>query len=188
MGQLRIIAGRLKGRRIRVPGVASVRPTGDRVREALFSILGSDVVGARVLDAYAGSGALGFEALSRGAAEIVFVEAEPAAARAVRASAEELGVSAACTVLEGRLERLAAVLNARGPFRLVLADPPYDDLMEVSRLLSLAAGVVDAGGTAVLERDSGVEAASGAGLRLERSARYGRARLDFYRLAGPGDG
>src|SRR5690606_7654715 len=96
---MRVIAGRWGGRRLRVPS-AGVRPTADRVREALFASLG-DLAGARVLDLFAGSGALGIEALSRGAAAAVFVERSAAAAAVVRANLEALGAGEAARVLRG---------------------------------------------------------------------------------------
>jgi 16S rRNA (guanine966-N2)-methyltransferase len=119
---LRIVAGELKGRRIESPRDASVRPTADRVREALFSILG-DISGARVLDLYCGTGALGIEAVSRGASRAVLVDTNPGlAARNV----ELLGISDRAAV-----ERRDAVAylhaTARGSFDLIFLDPPYED-------------------------------------------------------------
>src|ERR687889_1762341 len=91
---MRVIAGTYGGRRLQAPPGTDTRPTSDRVREALFSILGERVEGARVLDLFAGSGALGIEALSRGAAEATFVDKAPAAIRAVRANLEAVGADA----------------------------------------------------------------------------------------------
>src|SRR5919198_3232221 len=91
---MRVIAGQWGGRRLQAPAGAATRPTSDRVREALFSVLGDRVGGARVLDLFAGSGALGIEALSRGAAEATFVDSAPAAIRAVKANLEALGAAA----------------------------------------------------------------------------------------------
>jgi 16S rRNA (guanine966-N2)-methyltransferase len=119
---MRVIAGEFKGRRLRMPRGAGTRPTADRVREALFSMLG-DVEGARVLDLYAGSGALGIEALSRGAAAAVFVEREPRAAAAIEANLEAVGVQAEVS----RRDVLAFVAAPpRTTFDLVFCDPPYD--------------------------------------------------------------
>src|SRR6187431_3176030 len=106
---MRIVAGRHKGRRLRAPAGAGTRPTADRVREALFSILGP-VAGLRVLDLYAGSGALGVEALSRGAEAATFVDSDPAALRAVRDNLERLG-------LEARVFRADAQSFLRGAAR-----------------------------------------------------------------------
>jgi 16S rRNA (guanine966-N2)-methyltransferase len=118
---VRVVAGEFKGRRLRMPRGAPTRPTADRVREALFSMLG-DVTGARVLDLYAGSGALGIEALSRGAATAVFVERDARAAAAIRANLDAVGVEAE---ISGQ-DALAYLTRADGVFDLVFCDPPYD--------------------------------------------------------------
>ena len=118
---MRIVAGEFKGRRLRMPRGAPTRPTADRVREALFSMLG-DVTGARVLDLYAGSGALGIEALSRGAESAVFVERDARAAAAIQANLDAIGA-------EGELSRqdaLAFVRRDGRSYDLVFCDPPYD--------------------------------------------------------------
>ena len=118
---MRVVAGELRGRRLKRPPGA--RPTADRVREALFSILGS-VEGTRVLDLFAGSGALGIEALSRGASEAVFVERDARAAATVRSNLSEVGLEAA---VHSR-DALGFLRDAGGgdPFDLVFCDPPYD--------------------------------------------------------------
>jgi 16S rRNA (guanine966-N2)-methyltransferase len=118
---VRVVAGRYKGRRLRMPRGAPTRPTADRVREALFSMLG-DVSGARVLDLYAGSGALGIEALSRGADSAVFVERDPRAAAAIRANIDAVGANAEVR----RQDVLAFLASDHRPFDLVFCDPPYD--------------------------------------------------------------
>jgi 16S rRNA (guanine966-N2)-methyltransferase len=118
---VRIVAGRYKGRRLRMPRGAQTRPTADRVREALFSMLG-DVSGARVLDLYAGSGALGLEALSRGADSAMLVERDPRAAAAIRANIDAVGANA----LLRRRDALGFLSGREGTFDLVFCDPPYD--------------------------------------------------------------
>jgi 16S rRNA (guanine966-N2)-methyltransferase len=119
-GTLRIIAGELKGRRIRVPA-GDVRPTPDRAREALFAILGDSVHGSRVLDAFSGSGALGFEALSRGARSVLFVESDPHVLATLRENARALAVEGRCSSVRGAaLETLDG--PGCGPFDLILAD------------------------------------------------------------------
>src|SRR5262245_16771647 len=121
---MRVVAGEHRGQRLAAPKRAGTRPTADRVREALFNVLGP-VDGLRVLDLYAGSGALGIEALSRGAAEAAFVDSDPAAVRAVRANLERIGIEG------GRVFRADALSFLRGAARhgdlwdLVLLDPPY---------------------------------------------------------------
>ena len=119
---MRVVAGELKGRRLRAPR-SGTRPTADRVREALFSILG-DVSGLRVLDLFAGSGALGIEALSRGAAEAVFVDSAPSAVATVRANLDALDIEAEVH----RRDALKFLNGAAGQysFDLLFCDPPYD--------------------------------------------------------------
>jgi 16S rRNA (guanine966-N2)-methyltransferase len=182
LGTLRIVAGRLKGRRIPVPSDADLRPTGDRVREALFNILGQDLTGFEVLDLFAGSGALGFEALSRNARRVVFVEANPRVAAGLRRTAEDLGVDREARVVVGRVDEVLDRARLGGPFEVIVADPPYGDstsdrLVEVideSRLLGLH-------GTLVIERETRGPVLRGTpGLTLRRTATYGRASLDFF--------
>lgn len=118
---MRVVAGEFGGRRLQAPRGRATRPTADRVREALFSMLG-DVGGARVLDLYAGSGALGIEALSRGAASAVFVDSEAQAALAIRHNLDTVGARGEVR----RQDALRFLSTARGPFELVFCDPPYD--------------------------------------------------------------
>jgi 16S rRNA (guanine966-N2)-methyltransferase len=118
---LRVVAGTYKGRRLAAPRGTRTRPTADRVREALFSMLG-DVGGARVLDLYAGSGALGIEALSRGADSAVFVERDARAVAAIERNLAAVGVEA--NVVRQDVARFLA--RADGAFDLVFCDPPYD--------------------------------------------------------------
>ena len=122
---MRVTGGELRGRRLRVPA-GGVRPTADRVRESLFMVLAPQLPGARVLDLFAGSGALGIEALSRGAARCVFIEASAGAAAVLGANLEALGLRARSVVGVGPAGRWMAGLARRGEaFDLVLLDPPY---------------------------------------------------------------
>jgi len=187
MGTLRIVAGELRGRRIRVLPGSRVRPTPDRVREALFDILGPGVSGCTVLDACAGTGALGFEALSRGASSATFVEADRRVLDLLRENAERMGIGSRCRMLCGRAEVLIAQGRVGGPFDLVLADPPYADALGgplLDALLSVP-NTLSPGARVVLERESKsvAVAASRPGLSLLRTASYGRTSLDFYTLA-----
>jgi 16S rRNA (guanine966-N2)-methyltransferase len=116
---VRVVAGELRGRRLEAPRGDEVRPTADRVREALFSILG-ELDGVRVLDLYCGTGALGIEAVSRGAAEATLVDAKPAAARR---NVEALGLSERCKVV--RADAVRYLRRTRDRFDLVFCDPPY---------------------------------------------------------------
>ncbi len=165
---------------MRVPAGARVRPTAERVREALFSILGHDLAGLVVLDAYAGSGALGFEALSRGARRATFLESDRRVAGVIRRNAQDLGVAERAVVLCGRAEDLLPRGEAGGPFDLVFADPPYVSEGREVFLRALASWVTP-GGRVVLERDVRSEpAVGGRAFGLVRTARYGRVCLDFY--------
>jgi 16S rRNA (guanine966-N2)-methyltransferase len=155
----RIIAGEAGGRRLAVPPGERVRPTSDRVKESVFSALGPErLVDARVLDLYAGSGALGLEALSRGAAGAVLVERDATAARAIRTNIDTLGFGDRAVL---RVAAVGSVLGGPPPselFDLAFLDPPYDtpdtELEDVLRLL-LERGWVDGDATVVVERAAG---------------------------------
>lgn len=128
---MRIVGGRLGGRHLRVPVGKHTRPTSERVREAIASLLDARgaIDGAQVLELYAGTGALGFELLSRGAERVVFVEKDPAMSALLKRSAEALGVTAQVEVLRSDVTRARShdEVLARAPFSLVVADPPYAD-------------------------------------------------------------
>jgi 16S rRNA (guanine966-N2)-methyltransferase len=146
-GSVRIIAGEWRGRRIPILDETAVRPTPDRVRETLFNWLQANIAGARVLDLYAGTGALGFESLSRGAAEAWFVEQDPRLVEALQTQAETFGA-------KPRIVRqdAAALLRGRAPqrFDVVFLDPPYALPMEP--LLELVPPWVAEGGVVYVER------------------------------------
>jgi 16S rRNA (guanine(966)-N(2))-methyltransferase RsmD len=155
----RIIAGEAGGRRLSVPAGEAVRPTSDRVKESVFSALGPGrLVGARVLDLYAGSGALGLEAVSRGAAEALLVDRNPAAARAIRANIEALGFVGRVVVRQVAAATLLAAGPAGEPFDLALLDPPYDT--PAAEVESIVTQLVEKewlapGATVVVERAAG---------------------------------
>lgn len=153
----RIVSGTLGGRRLLTPRGSLTRPTSERVREALFSRLDAllGLAGARVLDLYAGSGALGLEAASRGAAHVVLVESAGPAAALIRRNVRDLGLDAVCQVRCERVERVLAGPGAAPGFDLVLADPPYPlGEEEVARVLGRLAdgGWTSPDGLVVLER------------------------------------
>lgn len=132
---LRIIAGEFKGRRLKAPAGRAVRPTGDRVKEAWFSILQPSIPDARVLDLFAGSGALGFEALSRGAVQVDFVETHQTSLATIRDNAATLDVEARITIHRSDAMRFAARLQP-GAYDVAFADPPYatDDAAKLVEL------------------------------------------------------
>ncbi|MHC4472468.1 MAG: 16S rRNA (guanine(966)-N(2))-methyltransferase RsmD [Planctomycetota bacterium] len=156
---MRIIGGEFKGRKLKVPRGHHTRPTPDRVREALFSVLGPDVAGTRVVELFAGTGSLGLESLSRGAEAAVFLETDPAALACLHENVERLGVRDRATVLERDALRAARLLESRGPFGLVFCDPPHrliEDAASRHRLAHLLGAVPLApGGTALLEHRAG---------------------------------
>lgn len=183
----RIVAGAAGGRRLRVPPEGT-RPTSERVREALFNALDAadELTGARVLDLYAGSGALGLEALSRGAADALFVESDRRAADVLRANLRDVGL--------GGTVRYGSVVQVLGgppgkPYDLVLADPPYDvPLSELHTMLSLLAsgGWLDASGLVVVERPTrDGDLAWPAAYRPVRQKRYGDTALHWAELERP---
>jgi 16S rRNA (guanine966-N2)-methyltransferase len=147
---MRIVAGRFGGRRLSAPPGSATRPTSDRVREALFSVLG-DVDGQRVLDLFAGSGALGIEALSRGAASVLFVERAPAALKTLRANLAALGLEQ--EVHAGDARTFARKARAAGEtYDLVFLDPPYREAGRLGSELDVAA-LLAPDGRIVVESD-----------------------------------
>jgi 16S rRNA (guanine966-N2)-methyltransferase len=194
---MRIIAGRLRGRTIEAPEDGSVRPTSDRVRENLFNLLAhgrlvvdgvSPLEDALVLDAFAGSGALGLEALSRGAQEAVFLDRDLTALQCLRGNAKRLGEEARAILVQGDALRPPKRESVRGhpaPRSLVFLDPPYRSGVAAESLGALAAaGWLAPGALAVLELDQADGAALPAGFTLADERRYGRTRLVFARWAG----
>jgi 16S rRNA (guanine966-N2)-methyltransferase len=183
---LRIIAGRLKGRRLATPTWPGLRPTSDRLRETLFNILAPHVAGARVLDAYAGTGALGLEALSRGAAHVTFADSSRRAAALIQ---ENL---AACDQREGytiECGDVVAVVRGFGGdrrFDLIILDPPYE-FDRVGEALQAAAACLEADGIVVLERATRREPDVPPELERYRDVRAGDSTLTFFRRAS-GDG
>jgi 16S rRNA (guanine966-N2)-methyltransferase len=180
-GRFRIIGGEWRGRRLPVPEVADVRPTPDRVRETLFNWLAPVIAGARCLDLYAGSGALGLEALSRGAARVVFVDLAPAALRQIDVNLATLKSARGETV---RMDAMRYIEGMATPFDVVFLDPPYRQGLVAPAMARLVEGGWLAGGARVyLEH----EAEAGppqmpTGWELHRSAAAGRVR---YHLARP---
>jgi 16S rRNA (guanine966-N2)-methyltransferase len=186
VGFVRIVGGALRGRRLFVPD-RGVRPTSERTREAIFDILGPRLVpGARVLDLYAGTGALGIEALSRGAASADFVERRPEIARRLAQNLRGLGFGDEARVHEADLARgeLPRVLG--GPWRLIFLDPPYDGDDGARWVEALArSSRLEAGGILVYERRKGADAPLPSAFTLATERTYGEATVAFYRAGGP---
>lgn len=175
---VRIVAGRHKGRRLRAPAGAHTRPTADRVREALFSILGPPT-GLRVLDLYAGSGALGVEALSRGAASATFVESARPAVAAIRANLAAIGEEDAEIVASDVLAWLRFAAGERA-FDLVLCDPPYDAAARLAQPLSDLLPRV-AGPQALIVTESAKRNPLALNLPLVDERTYGDTRIAIHR-------
>jgi 16S rRNA (guanine(966)-N(2))-methyltransferase RsmD len=175
---VRVIAGEWRGRPLKAPPGAATRPTSDRVREALFSILAARVPGARVLDLFAGSGALGLEALSRGAAAATFVDDAPAAVKAIRANLDALGGAAEVRRADA-VRFLAAARQDGAQYDLVFLDPPYRHAERLAPALSEALPAVLApGAVAVAESDR--RAPLGLSLPLHDERRYGDTLIRFH--------
>ena len=180
---MRVIGGELRGRRLRAPSGAATRPTSDRVREALFDIIAARVEGVLFLDAYAGTGAVGIESLSRGAAHCTFVESERNAARVLTGNLEALDLSSRARVLTAPFALAAAELAREGrAFDVVFLDPPYGH-GELLRGLRLTASLplLRPGGVVIAEHGGKLETPAREGvLGLKRTARYGDTRLSFF--------
>jgi 16S rRNA (guanine966-N2)-methyltransferase len=187
----RIIAGSHGGRRLSAPPGSQTRPTSDRVREALFSSLSTlvDLDGARFADFYAGSGAVGLEALSRGATFVLLVEADPKASRVIRDNIEALRAGAAARLVTGRVAQVVSGPPEGGPFDVIFADPPYalgdDELAEMQRGL-VAHGWLASDAVLAVERSTRSVPRGGTlswvdGVTAERSRRYGETTLWYGR-------
>ncbi len=179
---MRIVGGRFRGHRLRAPKGAT-RPTTDRTREAIFNLVQSRVSlgGARVLDLFAGSGALGLEAISRGAAEAVFVEQRSAALSTMRDNAAALGATEACTF--HRVDALRFLERDAAHYDLILADPPYA-LDALERVPDLALQRLAPDGLLVLEHR--VDHRFEEHPALETSRRYGQTAVSLFRMGESG--
>ena len=175
---MRIIAGSRKGHRIVAPKGRDTRPTSDRVRENTFNLIGP-VDGATVLDLFAGSGAMGLEALSRGAARATFVEQDAKTAAVIEANLEKLRLTGARIVRDDAVRALATEASAGRKYDLVLVDPPYDRYDELQPTLArYLPHVLDAGGLVVVETSARTEPELP--LELRTSRKYGSARVSLF--------
>ena len=186
---MRVIAGTLKGRRLKAPTWDGLRPTSDKLRETLFNILAPRVVGAQVLDVYAGTGALGIEALSRGAAAAVFVEEDRRAQALIAENLAHCGVQTGYTVVRTSAPRGFDALRAGGqpPFDIVLLDPPYDEQPEaIVAVLGSVAKLLAPAGVLVLEHPRRRAAPEMAGVLVRsREVTSGDSALTFYSTCPP---
>lgn len=180
---MRVIAGRAKGKRINVPKGVKIRPTTDRVKEAVFSIIGDRIEQARVLDLYAGSGSLGIEALSRGAAEAIFVDSQPAANKAIQRNLDETGFASRARVMRSRAKESVYRLASQGrEFDLIFLDPPYRiSIFELKAVLEklVEQKVLASKGIIVLEHLAKIVPKTDT-LRKISTRRYGDSAISFF--------
>jgi 16S rRNA (guanine966-N2)-methyltransferase len=182
---MRIIAGLAKGMTLAVPR-SGVRPTADRIREAIFSSLGARAVGARVLDLFAGTGAIGLEAASRGAAAVTFVENARGALESLEGNVETFKrnreVSCSISIVRGDAERqLGKLAGAGESFSLIFADPPYGAAAQELLLNASLPGLLSVGGALVLESAKREALTVNASWELVRESIYGDTRVSFLR-------
>ncbi len=175
---MRIIAGQLKGRRLKTPKWTGLRPTSDKLRETLFNVVAPRVEGARVLDHYAGTGAIGIEAISRGAAHVTFVDADPRALTLIAENLRHCGVTDRYVII-----RTPQSLPA-GSIDLAVLDPPYDE-PDLTAAIVAAEPLIAPGGLLVLEHARRRPVPEQAGrLRMSRDLVSGDSALAFYSSAG----
>jgi 16S rRNA (guanine966-N2)-methyltransferase len=173
---MRVIAGRFKGRRLKPPTWEGLRPTSDKLRETLFNILAARIEGARVVDGFAGTGAVGIEALSRGAAHVTFVDNDRRAATLTAANISACGAAADFTI---ETADVATILRTHADaFDVIWLDPPYGH--DSHEALEAAAGALRPGGVVVLERATRREPAVPAALIRVRDVKSGDSTLTFF--------
>ena len=175
---MRIIAGTLKGRRLEAPTWDGLRPSSDRLRETLFNVLAPRMDGARFLDGFAGTGAVGFEALSRGAAHVTFIERDSRAVRLITENARRCGLTGGYTILRGGVVETAR-RETLGPFDLVFLDPPYADKY-VDDAATAMTRWLSREGLLVVEHATRDPMAPVAGAQLVRTLRSGDTTLSFF--------
>jgi 16S rRNA (guanine(966)-N(2))-methyltransferase RsmD len=182
---MRIIAGSLKGRRLKTPSWDGLRPTSDKLRETLFNVLSARVPGARVLDGYAGTGAVGIESISRGAREVVFIERDERARALIEDNLAHCGIHSGYTVLGEPVARSFQMLAARpgfAPFDIVVLDPPYE--MPPAEALGGVERMLAPDGVLVLEHSSRLDPPPLAGrLARTRQLASGDSMLTMYQFA-----
>jgi 16S rRNA (guanine966-N2)-methyltransferase len=179
---MRVIAGAHKGRRLDAPTWPGLRPTSDKLRETLFNVLGGSIRDASMLDAYAGTGAVGIEALSRGAAHVTFVDHDPRALQLVERNLARCGIASGYAIIRADLSGPAAI-PARAPFEFIYLDPPYQ--CESAAVVQAVDGWLTTDGTLVLEHAKRRPAADRVGdLARTRTIVSGDSALAFYRRAG----
>jgi len=176
---MRIIAGTNKGRALKAPTWVGLRPTSDKLRETLFNIIAQRVPDSRLLDVFAGTGAIALEALSRGAASATCVEHDRRALLLIADNRDRCGAGDRCIVVRAPAERALAAPIAGGPFDVVFLDPPYD-YNRLEQAVAAAATQRAADGLLVLEHASRITPPTPAGLTATRTVTSGDSALTFY--------
>jgi 16S rRNA (guanine(966)-N(2))-methyltransferase RsmD len=176
---VRIVAGEFKGRRLKTPKWEGLRPTSDKLRETLFNVLAPRIPGARVLDVFAGTGAVGLESLSRGATRVVFVEHDRRAAGLIAANAGLCGVENRCAIIRARAEQALQHALADDRFDVVVLDPPYD-FEPLAAVLESAMRHVAPGGLMILEHAFRRDVPAPTGARITRTIRSGDSALTMF--------
>jgi 16S rRNA (guanine(966)-N(2))-methyltransferase RsmD len=176
---VRIVAGKYKGRRLKTPSWEGLRPTSDKLRETLFNVLAPRMDGARVIDGFAGTGAVGLEALSRGAAHVTFIEQDRRAAALVRENLERCGVEDGYTIEQRDVAAAMRALDPAAVFDLIFLDPPYE-LLPSGETLDAAGRRLAPGGLLVVERASRREPETAPSLDRVRDLKSGDSTLTFF--------
>ncbi|MGH9386197.1 MAG: 16S rRNA (guanine(966)-N(2))-methyltransferase RsmD [Vicinamibacterales bacterium] len=177
---MRIIAGANKGRALKAPSWKRLRPTSDKLRETLFNIVAPRIEKARVLDCFAGTGAIALEALSRGAAAATCIETDRRAVRLIEENRARCGETDRCVIIRDAVEQALDGPLPGGPFDLIVLDPPYD-FAQMEHALTAAAAQRAPNAIFVLEHASRVAPPRPAGLSIDRTVRSGDSSLTFYR-------
>lgn len=181
MRQVRIISGDFGGRKILAPDGITTHPMGERIRNALFNIIGDEIEGARVLDAFAGTGAIGLEAISRGASEVIFVERDRTAVQSLRKNIETLGLNNKTTVAAGDIKNWH-VAHENELFDIIFCDPPFGD--QQLSTVSLLFRHLKPDALMVLSQPGRGESLPANGVVVVDNRSYGNAALTFYRPQG----
>ncbi len=182
---MKVISGYLKGRRLFFPaGSKSLRPTKDLIREAIFDVLRGWIADKRVLDLFAGTGALGIEAISHGAREVVFVELEREAISIIKKNIETLGITGQCSIRKGKAEKIIEELS-KEKFDLIIADPPYG--YPENKIASMLKSIVRfqmicQGGVAIIEHRSRYLLPEVEGLTVYKEKIYGKNKVSYLKI------
>lgn len=185
---MRVITGKARGHRLRTLEGSDVRPTADRVKEAIFSVIQFDLEGRRMLDLFAGSGQMGIEALSRGARSVVFVDSSPRSIAVVRDNLKSCGLEGCAEVVQGEAQIYLTPRTGRQDFDFAFLDPPYGKGI-LQAVLPSVVSVMKPTGAIICESPVDEALPETAGdFRIDRAYRYGKIQITFYRVPADADG